>query len=100
MTIVVRGVFWLLVGLILMAEDAHAYLDPGTGSAVIQMVVAGVMGALFVIKMYWRKLMAIFSTSSGSSAGSTSSVSSGSSVSSEGEAQTAATGSTADDERD
>jgi hypothetical protein len=40
--------------------DAHAYLDPGTGSAVIQMVVAGVMGALFMMKLYWRKLVAYF----------------------------------------
>jgi hypothetical protein len=72
----------LLIALFLVPAQAHAYLDPGTGSAVIQMVVAGVMGALFVIKMYWRKLMAIFT-------GST-----------EGEAQTAANGSTADDERD
>jgi hypothetical protein len=39
---------------------AQAYLDPGTGSAVIQMVVAGVMGALFVVKMYWQKLRVFF----------------------------------------
>ncbi len=43
-----------------MPDAAHAYLDPGTGSAVIQMVVAGVMGALFVIKLYWRKLLGFF----------------------------------------
>jgi hypothetical protein len=39
---------------------AHAYLDPGTGSAVIQMLVAGVMGALFLLKVYWRKLASLF----------------------------------------
>ena len=41
-------------------RDALAYLDPGTGSAIIQMDVAGVMGALFIIKLYWRKLAAFF----------------------------------------
>ena len=74
MTIIVRGVFWPLVGLILMAEDAHAYLDPGTGSAVIQMVVAGVMGALFVIKMYRRKLKGYFGGSPADGASTSGSV--------------------------
>lgn len=45
------------------APDAHAYLDPGTGSAVIQMVLAGLMGALFVLKAYGRKLKSFFSRS-------------------------------------
>jgi hypothetical protein len=50
----------ILILLILLPAQAQAYLDPGTGSAVIQMLVAGVMGALFVIKTYWRKLAALF----------------------------------------
>jgi hypothetical protein len=55
---------FLIVALVLvLPRPAHAYLDPGTGSAVIQMVVAGVMGALFVLKMYWRKLIALFTGS-------------------------------------
>jgi hypothetical protein len=40
--------------------DAQAYLDPGTGSAVLQMLVATLMGALFIAKTYWRKLVAFF----------------------------------------
>ena len=52
----------VLLGLfgVLTPNDADAYLDPGTGSAVIQMVVAGVMGALFLTKLYWQKLLAFF----------------------------------------
>ncbi len=49
-------------------SDAAAYLDPGTGSAVIQLVVAGVMGGLFVIKMYWHKLTSFFSGSAAADA--------------------------------
>jgi hypothetical protein len=66
MTTVIRGLLWLVlcwvatVVTIVTPGEALAYLDPGTGSAVIQMVVAGVMGALFVVKMYWRKLVAYF----------------------------------------
>lgn len=35
---------------------AEAYLDPGTGSFIIQMIVAGVAGSLFLLKTYWQKL--------------------------------------------
>jgi hypothetical protein len=39
---------------------AHAYLDPATGSIVLQAVVGGVMGGLFLVKRYWRQLKARF----------------------------------------
>ena len=35
------------------------YLDPGTGSVVIQAVVGTLLGALLVIKLYWRKLLSL-----------------------------------------
>jgi hypothetical protein len=51
--------------LLLLPTSAHAYLDPGTGSYVIQMIIAGLLGAAFAIKMYWlrikRFLVGIFS---------------------------------------
>jgi len=53
----------LLLGL-LAPDNAEAYLDPGTGSAIIQMVVASVMGALFLLKVYWQKLVKFFSMGS------------------------------------
>lgn len=33
-----------------------AYLDPGTGSIIIQIIVAGLFGVLFVIKLFWSKI--------------------------------------------
>jgi hypothetical protein len=33
-----------------------AYLDPGTGSIIIQAVVAGVVGVLAIVRMYWSRL--------------------------------------------
>ena len=53
----------LLVLWLVEPGEAHAYLDPGTGSAVIQMVVAVAMGSLFVIKTYWRKIVSMFNGS-------------------------------------
>ena len=38
------------------SATAQAYLDPGAGSLILQMVIAGIVGALFTIKMYWLKL--------------------------------------------
>ncbi len=43
-------------GLLLLAAPAHAYLDPGTGSYVFQMVVAALVTAGFVLKSVWRRL--------------------------------------------
>jgi len=58
----------ILIGLALPASlfilvfphQAHAYLDPGTGSYVFQMMIAGLVGAAFAIKMYWRRIKAFF----------------------------------------
>lgn len=45
----------VLVGVSLSAR-ANAYLDAGTGSYVLQMVIAGSLGAVFTVKTYWRVL--------------------------------------------
>lgn len=33
-----------------------AYLDPGTGSYFLQLIIAGLLGLLFVLKTYWRRI--------------------------------------------
>lgn len=42
-------------------QTAHAYIDPGTGSVIVQAIIAGVVGALFTIKLYWRRLVSFCS---------------------------------------
>ncbi len=37
---------------------AYAYLDPGTASMVLQVLLGGLAGALVVGKLYWAKLKA------------------------------------------
>lgn len=39
-------------------SNAYAYLDPGTGSLVIQSTIAAITGGLFILKTYWHKLKA------------------------------------------
>jgi hypothetical protein len=41
-----------------LAQDALAYIDPGSGSILLQLILGGVAGALVVVKMYWQKLKA------------------------------------------
>ena len=38
-----------------------AYLDPGSGSLVLQMVVGAIAASLFAIKAYWLKITGFFS---------------------------------------
>ncbi len=37
-----------------------AYLDPGSGSILIQMLVAAALGGAYLIKVYWKKIKRLF----------------------------------------
>lgn len=37
-------------------NEAHAYLDPGTGSILLQGVLALIAGTAVTLKLYWSKL--------------------------------------------
>lgn len=39
----------------------NLYLDPGTGSIILQVVIATLMGSTLAAKIYWTKLKALFS---------------------------------------
>ena len=41
-------------------REASAYIDPGTGSYIIQLMIAGLLGAAFTLKVYWKKVKAYF----------------------------------------
>jgi hypothetical protein len=38
----------------------NAYLDPGSGSFILQLLLATLLGSLFIIKTYWRKIKDFF----------------------------------------
>ncbi len=46
-----------LLAMGLWPASAHAYIDPGTGSFVIQGIIAAVVGAGFAIKVYWHRIV-------------------------------------------
>lgn len=41
-----------------------AYLDPGSGSFILQLIIAGIVGAGFVLRGYWSKVVSFFKGSS------------------------------------
>jgi len=46
-----------------VAAGFFAYIDPGVGSVLIQCLIAGVVGAAFAVKLFWRNIKAFFSRS-------------------------------------
>ena len=41
---------------------AHAYIDPGTGSLILQSIIGAIAAGLVTIKIYWQKIRAFFSS--------------------------------------
>ena len=41
-------------------SPAFAYLDPGTGSILLQALLGGVAGGLVIVKLYWSRVKEIF----------------------------------------
>lgn len=39
-----------------------AYVDPGTGSYLIQMLIAALLGGMFALKVYWKRLTNLISS--------------------------------------
>jgi hypothetical protein len=50
------ALFGAFLGLAFAVQPAFAYLDPGTGSLILQGLTAGVAGVLVVGKLYFAKL--------------------------------------------
>lgn len=58
-----RNVNFLLIilGLISYTSPVFAYLDPGTGSLLLQGLIGGVAVAMSFLSIYWQKIKAFFS---------------------------------------
>jgi len=58
-------IFFLSQGIFI--SNAYAYLDPGSGSVIIQLIIGALIGIGVTMKLYWvqlkYKLSSIFSTS-------------------------------------
>ena len=51
--------------LLFSTQNAYAYLDPGTGSMILQGLIGGIAGGMFAIRLYWGKLKSRFGRDAG-----------------------------------
>lgn len=50
------GVCVVATGVCLLPLDASAYVDPGSGSFLLQMLIAAVLGGLITLRGYWSRI--------------------------------------------
>jgi hypothetical protein len=43
---------------LLLPRPVNAYLDPGTGSYIIQIIIGAFLGGGYLVKTYWREIKA------------------------------------------
>ena len=43
-----------------MSINTEGYLDPGTGSMMLQVILGGIAAVAVAIKLYWHKLTSVF----------------------------------------
>lgn len=57
--------FWILIiiDVAMPYLRDQAYLDPGSGSFLVQLLIAGLLGMGFVIRRYWSKITSLFTRS-------------------------------------
>ncbi|MFQ5923669.1 MAG: hypothetical protein ACE5M4_12580 [Anaerolineales bacterium] len=48
---------WVVVALLVRPAS---YLDPGSGSYLLQLLIAGALGALFALRLYWTRVKEFF----------------------------------------
>ena len=48
----------LLLGCTVLAQTVAGYIDPGTGSYVLQITIAFLIGLAFSIKVFWTRITA------------------------------------------
>ena len=59
------GLFIAFLNSLFLVQPAWAYLDPGSGSMIMQLLLGGVAGITMVLKLYWQRIKeALFSKKS------------------------------------
>lgn len=61
MTALLKSFAFVLILFFLTSRPSYAYLDPGSGSYLLQILLAGLLAASFMLKSFWQKLRAFFS---------------------------------------
>jgi len=46
----------------LALQNVRDYIDPGTGSLMLQVLIGSLIGGLFLIKVFWSRIKVFFSS--------------------------------------
>jgi hypothetical protein len=58
-----KAIIFVMLLVFIIPQPVSAYLDPGFGSMVWQLIVTVLFGVAFTLKMYWQKIKDFFSRS-------------------------------------
>jgi membrane protein implicated in regulation of membrane protease activity len=50
------ALFLATTGFLLLPGRAYAYIDPGSGSLIWQVLIAGLLSGLMLVKVYWYRI--------------------------------------------
>lgn len=56
-----KYLFYIVTLYILLNTDAYAYLDPGSGSMILQAILGFIAAALATVSYYWEKVKTFLS---------------------------------------
>ena len=56
----IKKILLTLIIYFLMHAHAYAYLDPGTGSTILQAIVAALAAGAATVSYYWRKVKDLY----------------------------------------
>ena len=52
----INAAIFLFFICLIFSEGAYAYLDPGSGSYIFQLIIGSLFGVIFAIKLYWNNI--------------------------------------------
>lgn len=58
----IKGIAVVMFSILLLTQNAYAYLDPSAGSIVTQVLLGGIAGMALFIRMYWERIKLVFKT--------------------------------------
>jgi hypothetical protein len=51
------GIFAALLMVLVWERPAYAYVDPGSGGMLVQLLLGGVAGAAVLLRLFWHRIL-------------------------------------------
>ncbi len=58
MPILFKCIFFTFASCLILSKSVYAYIDPGTGSYLIQLLLAALLGIGIAFRLFWGKIKA------------------------------------------